>query len=106
FGARTQEDLYCLEQMNQFVGSSRGRFHFIPILSREPSDSSWGGLRGHCTDFLLQHISDTPKTHAYLCGPPEMIDSAIMKLTKAGVPENQIFYDKFLDSSHTQGSAN
>ncbi len=34
-------------------------------------------------------------TEAYLCGPPPMIDAAIKVLTKKGVHEIHIYYDKF-----------
>lgn len=44
-----------------------------------------------------------PNSHAYLCGPPAMIDSAIECLTRAGVCQEHLFYDKFLDASLMQG---
>jgi len=31
----------------------------------------------------------------YLCGPPPMIDAALPLLAALGVPESQIYYDKF-----------
>lgn len=103
FGARTREDLYCLDEMQQIKARGNGHFNFIPVLSREPEDSDWSGLRGHCTDILAPESMDLPNSHAYLCGPPAMIDSAIECLTRAGVCQEHIFYDKFLDASHMQG---
>ena len=97
FGARTREDLYCLEQMQAIKARGNGQFNFIPVLSREPDDSDWSGLRGHCTDILGADGVELPGSHAYLCGPPAMIDSAIDCLTRAGVCQEHIFYDKFLD---------
>lgn len=103
FGARTHDDLYCLEEMEQIKACGNGHFDFIPVLSREPDDSAWGGLRGHCTEFLLPGSFDLPNADAYLCGPPPMVDSAIECLRKAGVSEERIFYDRFLDASHING---
>ena len=34
----------------------------------------------------------------YLCGPPPMIDAAIKEFTAEGMSNNEIFFDKFLDS--------
>jgi len=103
FGARTREDLYCLEEMKQIKARGNGHFNFIPVLSREPDGSDWKGPRGHCTDVLATQTLDMPNSHAYLCGPPAMIDSAIECLTRAGVSHENIFYDKFLDASHMRG---
>ena len=80
-----------------------GHFNFIPVLSQEPEDSDWQGLRGRCTDILLPAVPDLASSHAYLCGPPGMIDSAIARLTEAGVRSEHIYYDKFLDASHMPG---
>lgn len=103
FGARTRDDLYCLDEMKQIKARGNGHFNFIPVLSREPDDSDWSGLRGHCTDILSPDAFDLPNSHAYLCGPPAMIDSAIECLSRAGVKSEHIFYDKFIDASHMQG---
>jgi CDP-4-dehydro-6-deoxyglucose reductase len=89
--------------MNQFKALCSGHFNFIPVLSREPEDSNWDGLRGQCIDVLTPQSIDLPNTHAYLCGPPGMIDSAIEYLTSAGVASENIFYDKFLDASNIKG---
>lgn len=103
FGARTQNDLYCLDDMHKIKTLVNGNFKFIPVLSREPEDSDWNGLRGQCTDTLSDEPIDLPSSHAYLCGPPGMIDSAIEYLTRAGVSPENIFYDKFLDASTIKG---
>lgn len=103
FGARTQSDLYCLDDIQHIKARGNGHFNFIPVLSQEPEDSDWQGLRGRCTDILLPAIPDLASSHAYLCGPPGMIDSAIARLTEAGVRSEHIYYDKFLDASHMPG---
>lgn len=106
FGARTQEDLYCVDEMNALAKRWRARMVFVPVLSEEPGGSDWGGLRGFVTDHLGP-ISATRLTdhHVYMCGPPAMIDAAEQKLTDAGVPREQIFADRFLDRSHAPGSS-
>ena len=102
FGARTQQDLYCIEEMQALV-SAHDQFSFVPVLSDEDSTSDWAGSRGMVTEHILQQSLDIPGCQAYLCGPPPMIDAAIEVLTSAGLDENRIFFDKFLDASHLPG---
>jgi toluene methyl-monooxygenase electron transfer component len=103
FGARTQNDLYCLEEMNQIKALGNGNFNFVPVLSQEPEDSDWDGLRGRCIDALPSYNLSLGSTQAYLCGPPGMIDGAIEVLTQNGMSTENIFYDKFLDASTMKG---
>ena len=37
----------------------------------------------------------------YLCGPPPMVDAAGACLTKNGISQDEIFYDKFTDASNS-----
>jgi NAD(P)H-flavin reductase/ferredoxin len=101
FGARTTNDLYCLNEINNYARSWNAPFYFIPVLSEEPSESGWTGARGLVTEYIENqpgfHLSSSI---AYLCGPPGMIDAAISKLKDLGIKEDRIFFDKFLDRSH------
>jgi len=103
FGARTQKDLYCLDELEKIKVMSNGRFNFVPVLSQEPVDSNWAGLRGRCVDEIMTTHDLSSGTDAYLCGPPGMIDSAIEILNRNGLPNENIFYDKFLDASSMKG---
>lgn len=96
-GARTQRDLYYQEQIQQLQQQWRGRFEFIPVLSEEPADSDWAGMRGWVTDALTPDV--TRDAQGYLCGPPPMIDAAIARMTAQGMDKSQIYFDKFSDQS-------
>ncbi len=100
FGARTQKDLYCQDDMAQIASQWKGTFRFIPVLSNEPEDSDWTGPRGLVTEFLSREIADLATCHAYMCGPPPMLDAAIEVLKQAGISAEHIHFDKFLDKSH------
>ncbi|HEY8857064.1 MAG TPA: 2Fe-2S iron-sulfur cluster binding domain-containing protein [Rugosibacter sp.] len=101
FGARTQDDLYCLDEIEQIRRHWIGRFEFAPILSAEPENSTWQGLRGLITDHLQVVVGERIAQHqAYLCGPPTMIDSCIEELSRGGMNSSQVHFDKFLDRSH------
>jgi toluene methyl-monooxygenase electron transfer component len=103
FGARTQKDLYCINEMEEITKLSDGKFKFIPVLSQEPENSDWTGLRGYAVSHINFTEDFASNTHAYMCGPPAMIDSAIEIFNKKGLSNDYIFYDKFLDASTIQG---
>lgn len=100
FGARTQGDLYCVEEIEALVEKAQGRLKYLPVLSEEPPQSDWAGLRGRCTEFIADSVEDLARCDAYLCGPPGMIDAAIAVLHEHGVTDEHIYFDKFLDASH------
>jgi len=108
FGARTQQDLYCLEEMEALEKQWDSGFslRFIPVLSDEPEDSDWQGLRGLVTEHIPAQDLDWSKAQGYLCGPPPMIDAGIEALKKLGVGDKDIHFDKFLDASSIPGGRN
>lgn len=102
FGARTQNDLYCVEEMEQ-ISAAHSQFSFLPVLSEADDDSEWTGSKGLVTEYITNQGLDISACQAYLCGPPVMIDAAIETLNKEGLDSSQIFFDKFLDASHLPG---
>lgn len=110
FGARTQADVYCREELESIRSNwhEERQFEFEYVLSNEPDDSGWDGPRGFVTDHLHRRyitpgLLDVAVCQAYMCGPPPMIDAGIKALTEAGLSEESIFYDKFLDASTMPG---
>jgi len=97
FAARTQQDLYCLNEINEMSKSWLGSFEFIPVLSNEADSSEWKGERGYVTDVLPKLL--TGEEQAYLCGPPPMIDAAVEMLRHHSVPSHHIFFDKFVSQA-------
>jgi NAD(P)H-flavin reductase/ferredoxin len=93
FGARAQRDLYALEQLDHIAARWNGPFEVLPVLSDEPDDSDWGGARGLVTQHMAARLS--AQTHAYVCGPPAMVDAALLPLQDAGVPHDHIHFDRF-----------
>lgn len=98
FGARTNADLYALEDMDKLA--QQLKLEFVPVLSHEDAGSSWKGARGFVTEFIDKQSLDFADTAAFLCGPPPMIDAAIAKLNELGIGNQDIFFDKFTDKSH------
>lgn len=93
FGARGQRDLYALAEIRALAAEWPAAFTFVPVLSDEPAGSDWAGERGFVTAALAGRM--TPDCHAYLCGPPPMIDSAVALLLDHGVARAHIHADRF-----------
>jgi len=98
YGARSVRDLCFIDELRALSGKLPG-FSFVPALS-EPADSDgWDGETGFVTDVVKRHEGDLSTVHAYLCGPPPMVDAAMPLLTGLGVPDKRIYYDKFTTST-------
>lgn len=93
FGAREAKDLYALEQVESIRRRWKGSFRFVPVLSNAEGDVSWEGERGLVTEKLPALLETG--SHAYLCGPPAMIDAAVDVLRKQGVARQLIHFDRF-----------
>jgi Na+-transporting NADH:ubiquinone oxidoreductase subunit F len=94
FGALTQKDLFFVDELTK-LQQEVPWFKFVPALSNEPAESDWKGERGLITEVVARYMPDCSKHEGYLCGSPGMIDACIKVLTKAGMTEDRIFYDKF-----------
>lgn len=93
FGARTQRDLYALDEIKAIAAQWSAPFRFVPVLSHEEGGSEWQGARGWVTERIPALVE--VGAHAYLCGPPGMIDSAVSVLIDEGVARENIYADRF-----------
>ena len=97
FGARTEKDMYYLDELYD-LDSKWERFHFIPALSEPQEGSSWKGETGIITDVLdiyLKRKVGKVEKEGYLCGSPGMIDACNNVMTQNNIPLEKIYYDKF-----------
>jgi propane monooxygenase reductase component len=90
YGARRRADL-CFEDELHALEQTLPDFRFVPALS----DEDWEGENGLITDVVSRSEPALAKAHAYICGPPPMVEAAIPLLTRLGVPEKHVYYDKF-----------
>ncbi len=97
-GARTEKDLYGMDELRALQKRFPARLDVWPVLSAEPS-AEWQGRRGMVTE-QLRRVPRLEEHDAYLCGPPPMVDAALEILGAAGV--TRTYYDKFLDGSSGQ----
>jgi propane monooxygenase reductase subunit len=94
YGARRRRDL-CFEKELRALEDSLPGFRYIPALSEPTEQDDWDGEVGLITDVVARHESGLKGADGYVCGPPPMVDAAIATLTRLGVPEGRIYYDKF-----------
>ncbi|WP_426514005.1 FAD-binding oxidoreductase [Dactylosporangium sp. McL0621] len=93
YGARTRRDL-CFGPELRALEATIKDFRYVPALSEEDG-SGWDGETGLVTDVLKRHETDLKGVHAYVCGPPPMVEAAMAALTALGVEEKRIYFDKF-----------
>jgi Na+-transporting NADH:ubiquinone oxidoreductase subunit F len=94
FGARAVRDLFLVEEMRE-LEKKLPDFQFVPALSEPLPEDNWEGETGLITEVLDRHVEKIENTEAYLCGSPGMIDAAVAVLSKKGLPEDTIYFDKF-----------
>jgi propane monooxygenase reductase subunit len=72
--------------------------------SSEPTrpGERWAGEHGLITDVVRRLAGDLRGSHAYVCGPPPMVEAAVPLLARLGVPEKNVFFDKFTFTGETQ----
>ena len=94
YGARSRRDL-CFEDELLALEDTLPGFRYIPALSEVAPDEDWDGETGLITDVVKRHADGLARVHAYVCGPPPMVEAALPLLATLGVPEQRIYYDKF-----------
>jgi propane monooxygenase reductase component len=94
YGARGRRDL-CFENELRALQKTLPSFRYVPALSEPAAGDGWDGEVGLITDVVQRHEGDLARSHAYVCGPPPMVEAAIPMLSGLGVQGKRIYYDKF-----------
>ena len=90
YGARRRGDL-CFEDELRALEQALPNFRYVPALSED----EWKGETGLITDIVAAKEGNLNRAHAYVCGPPPMVEAAVPLLTRLGVPEKHVYWDKF-----------
>jgi propane monooxygenase reductase subunit len=94
YGARGHRDL-CFEDELRALEDTLPGFRYVPALSEPSPGDGWAGETGLITDVVKRHTAGLARAHAYVCGPPPMVEAALPLLATLGVEEKRIYYDKF-----------
>ncbi len=101
YGARRRRDL-CFEKELRALEESLLSFSYVPALSEPAAGDDWEGEVGLITDVVRRLAGGLKGAHAYVCGPPPMVEAALPMLMTAGVEEKRIYYDKFTTTADPQ----
>ncbi|MGO4599778.1 FAD-binding oxidoreductase [Terrabacter sp. 2RAF25] len=103
YGARTAEDLFYVDEILA-LGEGLRDFEFVACLSEavDATPSPSGRMpsavvpeAGNVTDVVARREAELARCEVYLCGPPPMVDAALVFLEGQGVPGDQVFHDSF-----------
>ena len=94
YGARRRRDL-CFEDELVALEASLPNFRYVPALSEPEGDDGWEGEVGLITDVVKRYETDLADADCYVCGPPPMVEAAMVLLAGLGADEKHIYYDKF-----------
>jgi propane monooxygenase reductase subunit len=94
YGARRRHDL-CFEEELRELERTLPSFRYVPALSELSDGDAWEGETGLITEVVKRREGNLSGAHAYVCGPPPMVEAAIPMLTGLGVPDKHVYYDKF-----------
>ncbi len=96
YGARGQRDL-CFTGELQAIAGKLPNFSYVPALSdADLAAEGWEGETGLITDVVKRLTGgNLSGAHAYVCGPPPMVEAALPLLETLGVEDKRVYYDKF-----------
>jgi propane monooxygenase reductase subunit len=100
YGARTTRDLCFTDELRE-LEQRLPSFRYVPALS-EPDGAGWDGETGLITDVLKRREDSLTGAHAYVCGPPPMVEAAMPVLGALGVEDKRIYYDKFTTTGNAE----
>jgi NAD(P)H-flavin reductase len=95
FGAATVADMPLRKELRQ-MERELDWFRFAPTVERLDDGQEWDGDIGLVTEVVERQVQGGQPVEAYLCGPPGLIEAAVLVLTGKGVPPDHIHVDKFL----------
>ncbi|MBL6751107.1 MAG: 2Fe-2S iron-sulfur cluster binding domain-containing protein [Nevskia sp.] len=97
YGARSVRDLFWGDELLA-LQQQLPALRYLPALSESGADDGWTGERGLVTEVLERDCGNLRGAEAYLCGPPPMIDAAIVVLRAKGMFSSRIRFDKFVST--------
>jgi len=104
YGQRSNAELYYDAEFRA-LAEKHANFGYVPALSGENEGSDWTGARGFVHDAAKAHFGASfAGQHAYLCGPPPMVEACIGTLMQGRLFERDIFTEKFLSAADAQNA--
>jgi NAD(P)H-flavin reductase len=86
YGVQRPDDLAFRARFGAWAGLS---LRVVPVVSR-PGDSGWTGAVGYVQDHLPKALAHPSRTHAVVCGLPEMDRVVSARLLELGVGPERV----------------
>ncbi|MGD8560135.1 MAG: FAD-binding oxidoreductase [Gammaproteobacteria bacterium] len=93
YGVKTRADLYLHDQLQE-IAAQHGNVEYYPCISREEVASPF--RHGRASDLAIEDIGNFSNYSIYLCGNPEMVNTAKRNIFLAGASFQNIFADPFV----------
>ncbi|NRB71065.1 MAG: CDP-6-deoxy-delta-3,4-glucoseen reductase [Xanthomonadales bacterium] len=94
WGARTQEELYQEDLIEQWV-AEHDHITYTSAVSDQCDERPQKGFAGFVHEAVLHAYDDLTTHDVYMSGPPAMIDAARHAFVEHGCREDRLFYDSF-----------
>ncbi len=96
YGARRPQDLPYLDRLPSGFELD---LTFVPTLDGLEDGDVWQGAVGNVTRAIQGGVEDAHDLDAYLCGAPPMCDAVGRLLIAKGLPQEQLYFDRFFAAS-------
>jgi len=90
FGARTQDGLYDLPDLQKLADS----YPWFTLVTAVSDDDGYQGEHGLLPDVLARY-GQWDRHDAYICGSPAMVEATTRRLVQTGMPPEQIRTDEY-----------
>lgn len=100
FGVNSSAGLFHRDRLETLMAKFANSQLLISIVSPDPG---WDGVTGTAVD-ALDKVEVDPAAHAYLCGPPIMVERAQAVLEQRGLDKRAIFAETFLPTSESKAA--
>jgi ring-1,2-phenylacetyl-CoA epoxidase subunit PaaE len=97
YNNKTRSSIIFFEELEALKNKFMERFNLINILSREKTDAAinYGRINADKLDQLQHLVPYKSFDSIYLCGPEEMIFSAVTYFEKTGIPKGNVHFELF-----------
>jgi ferredoxin-NADP reductase len=100
FGVNSAASLFYRDRLKSLLGAFPNSRLILAVMSPDPG---WDGTTGTAVD-ALDKIEIDPAAHAYLCGPPVMVERAQTALEQRGLDKRAMFAESFLPASDSKAA--
>ena len=92
YGNRFVDDIIYRQEWENLIATAP---NFKALFTLSKPDESWKGKQGYVQDAVVDFVPNLQSKDVYICGLVKMIDAVAATLTLAGVPNEQLHYERY-----------